>query len=182
MGGLGAGDLARVLARFHQRQRIGLQRRLAAGLAERLDQREGRRRLVEREGLAGAGFGFDGGDKPGGIVQGRQRREPFGDRRRQLFGVGEQAGGAVARDEGEGERQRRVGDIAAADVEHPGEIVGVADKQGVGLQPGAQAGEFGVGALAGETQRADGKGGARRGGAVGPEGVDGVFDRSEAGA
>ena len=41
-------------------------------------------------------------------------------------------GRALARSIGEGQRQRRMGDVGAADVEQPGDVMGVADQQPVG--------------------------------------------------
>ena len=84
---------------------------------------------------------------------------------------------AVGGNHGEGERHRRMGDIGPADVEQPGDRMGIGDDEGVGLELpdlGAHAVELVGGRFPGELQvvwhhRAVGR---RR--AVAPDGVDRV--------
>ena len=107
--------------------------------------------------------------------------EPRADRLRELPRVDEQGRPAVARRISESERQRRMGDVAAADVEQPGDGMGVADQQAVGaFQRLADALQLGRRALAGEPLGMGADRRQRRARTVGPDRVDRVrLDRDQ---
>ena len=112
--------------------------------------------------------------------------EPMAHVVRELAAVDEQRRAALARDDGEGERQRRVRDIGAADVEGPGDRVRIGDDQRVGLELGdlgPDGRELGLGGLAGKTHVVQRHRAERRGRAVLPQLVDRIgVDRDQRGA
>ncbi len=81
------------------------------------------------------------------------------------------------RHDGEGERQRRMGHVRAADVEGPGHCVRIGDHQRVGAEAadlGADLVELGIRRFAGEAQIVQHHRAERRRRPVGPDRVDGV--------
>ena len=89
------------------------------------------------------------------------------------------------RQEREGQRHRIVGNVAAADVEGPGDGIGQAQHRGVGLLLGnglLQPGDLVGGGLAGEFDRVQRHRAQRRRRPVGPQAVERiVVDRHERG-
>ena len=181
MRGARAGEFDRVLDRLHPGDRIGLDDRLAARRFERLDQPRRRGRRVEDDARARRAARRDERNERLGRRDVGEAAETRADRARQLLRLDEQGRPAVARRIGEGERQRRMGDVAAANVEQPGDGVGVADQQPVGaLQRRADALQLGRRALAGEPLGMSVDRRQRRARTVGPDRVDRIgLDRDE---
>ena len=95
----------------------------------------------------------------------------------ELFAFDIERRAALARNDGGRERQRRMADVGAADVEGPGHRVRIGDDQRVGAQIcdlGLDARELGVGLLAGEAQVVQRHRRPRRRGPVLPDRVDRV--------
>jgi hypothetical protein len=100
-----------------------------------------------------------------------------GERGPELLGRDEELDAAVAVEDREGERQRRVLDVAAADVEEPGDRIGRAQHRGVEPVPGERGGDAGAlgrGVLAGEGAIVRHHRRQRRRRAVGPDRVERV--------
>ena len=182
--GARAHDFGVVLYRLHERDRIGVARRLAAVFADEPGQRVGRGGLVEPHRLAAhlreIAFQVVGRAHLGNVgKRGACRVVELGvvDIKRRF---------ALARHGGEGQRQRRVRDIVAADVEGPGDVLRVRHHQHVGARLGdlgLDAAQFVNGALAGELNVVKLDRGRRRRRPVAPQRVDGVVvDRHQLGA
>ncbi len=183
MRGARAGDLGVVLDRLQQRDRIAAAHRLAAGGGDHAAQR------------IGAGCGIDG-DRGLGLRQPLQlNAELVGFRHigmpleviaravRKLAAVDEYGRPAVLRHQRIGERQRRVRDVGAADVERPRHRVRVGHHQRVGAQFDdlvANARELRRFSFAGIFQLVHRDLAERRGRALLPDGIDGVaLDRDQ---
>ena len=153
MGGAGAGELRGVLARLHQADGIGSGLGFAAGFREEAGQAARRGAGVEQDFLFFRPQILQRVGQSGGRRQQRQSFErgfaPGG----QLFGLEEQARLALARNERIAERDRRMGDVGAAQVEGPGQSVRVADQQRVGLEGSGDARQLFHGAFAGMARR-----------------------------
>ncbi len=179
-----AHDFGVVLDRLHERDGIGVGRRLAAVFADEPGQRVGRGGPVEAHGLAAhlreivlqIVFAVDVGD-----VGQRGARGVV-----ELGLVEIERRLALARHHGEGERQRRMRDIAAANVEGPGDVLRVRDDQHVGAQLAdlaLDAAQFVGGAFAGELEVVRLHRGRRRRRPVRPQRVDRVVvDGNQLGA
>ena len=141
MRGFRPRDLGVVLGRLHQRQRIGQDDSFAASLTEGVDQQIGRCRLVEGDAATRLALAAEVGLQPVGRMKARQRLQMRAGLRRDFVGLDIEPRAALARDIGEGERQRRVRDVGAAQVEDPGDVMGVADQRGVGIKGFGETGQ-----------------------------------------
>ncbi len=119
----------------------------------------------------------------GGLADVGERFEAVAHIVRQLAAIDIERRPALARNDGEGERQRRVRHVGAADVEGPGDRMRVRHHQRIGAQLHelrADARELRLRGLAGEAQVVQGHGAERRGRAVRPERIDQVgLDRDQ---
>ena len=125
--GTRAFDLDRVLHRLHQRDRIGPARRLAAMAHDHARKRIGRGGLVEPHGFLRFAERSEVGHELGGLAYVGQRFELAAHVVRELAAVDKECGPPFTRNDREGERQRRMRDVAAADVEGPGDVVRIGD-------------------------------------------------------
>ena len=177
--GARAGELGLVLDRLHQRDRIGADDRRPARRLQRLGEARRRARRVEGDAQArGAEPRHEAGE-PIGLVDVGQCAEPRAHRAGQFAPVDEQRRSPLARQIGEAQRQRRMRDVGAADVEQPGDGVRVADEEAVfSLEGGADAGHFSRRALAGQTRGMRAHRAERRFRAVLPDRVDWVRSRA----
>ena len=175
VGGAGALDLGGVLDRLHRRDRVRPGIRLPAGALDPPGERRRPRRPVDPHGRPGTAEGVEGGG------EGVRRREigQAPDRRpglvRHLAGIEEQGRASLPRDEGVAQGQGRVADVAAAQVEEPGQVVGVGDEEGVEPRLGeffAHPRKLRLAVLAGVLHRVRPHGRARRGRPVDPDHVD----------
>ena len=177
-------DLDRVLHRLEQRDRVRAFADLAAGAGHDPRQRVGGGREIEAHGLAGLAERGERAGEIAGRAHVGKLLEPMAHVVRELAAVDEQRRAALARDDGEGERQRRVRDIGAADVEGPGDRVRIGHDERVGLELGdlgPDGRELGLGGLAGKTDVVQRHRAERRGRAVVPQFVDRVgLDRRPA--
>ena len=133
MRGAGALDLGRVLDRLRQNARVVSGDDLGACGLE--DVREAHRRRLRVE--ADVGAFLSKGFQP--CVE-RIRRQKLSRLFQmathivpELGGIDEQCWLAARRDQGEGKRERGVGDIAAADVEQPRDRIEQSEQDGIGL-------------------------------------------------
>ena len=128
--GARACDLGVVLHGFHQPDRVGAAYRLAAAAGQQPRERVGRARLVEPHGLV-----LELRKVADKIVGRAQRGDLLQRGARFVVELGRshiERGLALARDNREGERQRRMRDIRAADVEGPGDVLRVRHHQHIG--------------------------------------------------
>ena len=178
--GARAGEFGLVLDRLHQRDRIGAEHRRSAGRLERLGQPRGRGRRVEGDAHA---LAPRPAIKPTASRARRSRpiRRAGAHRVGNLAPVDEQRRAAVARQIGEAQRQRRMRDVGAADVEQPSDVVGVADQRGRRSSPSAARTRSIFPAAFSPQNGPDGRSRAqRRGGPVAPDRVDRIrVDRDE---
>src|SRR5947209_17264950 len=131
MRGPDAGKLARVLARFHERDRIEADVRRPAILAYEFDKFGRRACRVEADFFAGR-FGRDIVGEPRGLLDPGEFAQPSANAVRELAAIEVKGGPALARNETITERQRRMRDIAPAAVECPCESSGIAAQHRVG--------------------------------------------------
>ncbi len=172
-----ARDLGRVLERLHRRDRIGSAHDLAARLLDGDRNRLRRGRLIESYRRAGGG------------ARGELSHEGLGRRGlgqfvqcvahivAELARVGVERRTPVGGNEREGERHRGVRNVAAADVEGPGERGRIGDDEHVGLllaQVGLDARKLVGCGLAGIAQVVQRDRAERLGGTAGPDCVDHV--------
>ena len=182
--GARAGDLDGVLHRLHRRQRIRAAHHLAAVLDDQPRDRLGTDARIEPHGAMLFAqrdqIALEGGARPhlGDLF------EPLAHVAVELAQIDKQQRAALLRDHGEGQRHRRVRNVAAADVEQPGDGLRVRHHEHIGgefLHFRADAGELAVGIFAGIAQIVRHDGAERRLRPVDPDGVDRiVFDRNEA--
>ena len=179
----GALDLGDVLHRLEQAHRVVAAHRLAAGGGDQAAQRVRRGRAVE-------------GDRSAAAREFRQRRRqrvglpdigrPFemvAGQVRELAVIDEHGGTAVLRHQRVGQRQRRVRDVGAADVEGPGHRVAVRQHQRID----AELADFQPDPLqllgfdlAGKLRAVNGDGAERRSRALGPDRIQRVaLDRDQ---
>ena len=136
MRGTRALDLGRVLDRLQRQRGIGSAGD-ALGAAERARKPIARGMGIEAHALAGRAQRFQPVGECGRLADLGEGLELRPYCRRQLVGGEEQLRFAARRNNGEGERHRRVRDVGAADVEHPGDAVAEREDDGillVGLQ------------------------------------------------
>ncbi len=172
-----ARDLGRVLLRLHRRDRIGSAHDLAARLLDGDRNRLRRCRLIEADGRAGGGA-------RGELAHERLGRRGLGQLVQrvahviaELARVRVEPRTPVGGNEREGERHRGVRNVAAADVEGPGERGRIGHDEHVGLllaQVGLDARKLVARGLAGIAQVVRRDRAERLGGAVGPDRVDHV--------
>ena len=170
-------DLDRVLHRLHQRDRIGAAGHLAAGGRHDTSERVGRGRLVEPHGLAGEAECRELADEIGRLADVGDLFEIVPHRVGKLRAVDVERGLALRRHDGECNRQRRVRDVAAADVEGPGHRMRIGDHQSVGAQVcdfGADTVELGTGVFAGIAEIVQRHGACGQCRPVGPDRIDRV--------
>ena len=134
MRGAPARDLDRILDRLHQRDRIGPARDLAAGAGDKPRKCVGSGGLIEAHGLAGVAERRQVRREGLGRAHVGKRLELMTHVVRELAPVDIQRGPAFARDGRERERQRRMRDVGAADVEGPGHRMRVGHDQHVGFE------------------------------------------------
>ena len=178
MGGAAAGDLHRILARPGQRADVDVRAYRRAGVAQpRID--------------PGGGGRFVEADRPALPAQHVERRpqrvrplhrhlvaEMALQPRRQLARIDEQVDLAIGAQHREGQRQRRVRHVAAADVQQPGDGVGRRDHRGIDaglVQFRTQRGALVMGALAGIGHVMGHHRGQRHRRPVGPHRIDRVL-------
>ena len=126
--------------------------------------------LVLGQAVEGVGEGL----RPGDVGNSAERRAGLV---RHLGGIEEHGRAAALGDDRVAERQGRMGDVAAADVERPGEVVGIGDDKGADLVLAellADARQLVLAALAGKLDRVRAHGSARRKRAIDPDHVDGI--------
>ena len=130
MRGAGAFDLGDVLHRLEQADGIVAAHRLAAGGRDQAAQGIGRGGAVERDRMrracassVSAGVSASGSSHVGGLLEMVARQ--IGE----LAVVDEHGGAAVLRHQRVGQRQRRMRDVGAADVEGPGHRVRIRQHQ-----------------------------------------------------
>ena len=112
-----------------------------------------------------------------------ERGEVVSDLVGELAGVDEECRPALVRNDCESQRQRRVAHVGAADVERPGNGVGIGDHQCVGAQLDqfrTDACELLIGAFAGEARVVQRHRAERCGGAIGPDCIERIgLDRDQ---
>ena len=179
----GALDLDRVLAGLEQRHGIAAAHHLAAGAFDQAAQRVGGSGAVERDRRAAlrqrgkfARQRVRFGDV-GGLLEMIARAVG------ELAVIDEYGWPAVLRHQRIGQRQRRMRDVGAADVEGPGHRMGIRQHQRVDAEPfdlAADALELVALGFAGKLRAVNGDRAERRLWAFGPYGIDGVgVDRDE---
>ena len=140
-----AGDLGRVLHRLHRRDRIAAAQNRAAALGEEArDRLRGGGRIEPHLAPLAAERGEVAFELRARAHVGKLF-EAMTDVVAELAAVDIESRPALARHEGEGEHHRRVRNIAAADVEQPGDRMRIADHERVGgslLDRAAHAREF----------------------------------------
>ena len=129
--GTDAGALGRALRRFGQLARIGAGRDDGAGLGEAPDDPLRRAVGIDADAPAGGAEAVDHLAECRRIEDDDAVSEVVGDRRLQLTCVAQQRHRGVGADDGKDEGQRRIGHVAAADVEQPGDRVRLRQHGGV---------------------------------------------------
>ncbi len=136
---------------------------------------------IEAHALAGRAQRLQPVGEGGRLADLGERLELRAHCRRQLVGGDEQLRLAARRNDREGERHRRVRDVGAADVEHPGDAVAQREDDGillVGLQALLDVGDLVLRRAAGELLRMQGdRVGRRRRARPAPHAVDEVAGR-----
>ena len=172
-----AGNLRWVLDGLHQRNRARAASDLASMGGDEARERVGGRGLIEPYGLACLAERCQRLHEICRLAYIGEAFETVTYIVRELATVDKERGPSRLRNDGEGERQRRVGDVRAADVEGPSDGMGIRDDQRVGAQLhelGADAGELVLLRLAGEAQVMQHDRAQWRGGTVAPDRVDQV--------
>ena len=175
MGGTGAGDLGRVLDGLHQRDRGAPARDLAPRLGDDLGERIGSGCLIEAHDALCRTERREILSENGRLAHIRQLLERVAHGIGQLAAVDIESGTPLLRHDREGERQRRVRHVGAADVEGPGDVLRIGDDERVGLELGdlgADAGKLRGRILAGKARIVRRHRAERRGRAIGPDRVD----------
>ena len=182
MRGTRALDLGRVLDRLQRQRGIGSAGD-ALGAAERARKPIARGMGIEAHALAGRAQRFQPVGERGRLADLGEGLELRPYCRRQLVGGEEQLRLAARRNDGEGERHRRVRDVGAADVEHPGDAVAEREDDGillVGLQALLDVGDLVLRRAASELLRMQRDRVGRRGRArPPPHAVDEVAGRGD---
>ena len=177
MRGLRALDLDRVLDGLEQRHRIIAAHRPAAARGDLPAQRVRRGGIVERDRCAGRCEFRQGGGKRVGLPHLGAGFEMRAGAVGELAVVDEDGRPAVLRHQGVGQRQRRMRDVGAANVERPGHRVRIRHHQRIDLEPGdlgADPDQLVGLRLAGEFQRMHADGTQRRRRAFAPHRIERV--------
>ena len=174
----GAFDLDRVLHRLHQHDRVGTATELcrplpviwraSASAAVAWSMRTVFLACTERGETAG---------KVGRLAHIGERFQAVAHVVGEFAAVDVKGRAALARDDREGERQRRVRDVGTADIEGPGHAMGIGDHQRVGLELadlGADARQLGGRLLAREGNIVQPYGAERRRRAIRPDRIEQV--------
>ena len=175
-------DLHRIFHGFHQRDRIGAAGHLAAGGGNDAGQCVGAGRLVEPDGALGKAERGEIARERGRLSHRRQFLDLVPHRVAELAALDIERRSPVLGHDGKGERDRRVRDVGAADVERPGEGVRIRDHQRVGTRRGdlgADPGELGVGVFAGVAEIVQRHRAGRRLRPVAPQSVDAGWTPSQ---
>jgi hypothetical protein len=139
-GGAVAGDLDRVLDCLGEDDGVAEGEDLGTAGLERLrDRGDG---ALGIGGDALAGVGGEGGSEGGAVVQADRVAEMLADGVVELVGSDEQVGGAVRAYDRIGECDGGVVDVAAADVERPGDRIERGEDDRVGVVLGQPVGDF----------------------------------------
>ncbi len=130
----GARDLDGVFHRLHQHDRVGTAAELAARAGDQAGERIGSRCLIDAHRLLGRTQGGEIARKVGRLAHIGERLQAVTHVVGELAAVDIEGRAALPRDDRKGERQRRVRDVGAADIEGPGDTVGIRDHERVGLE------------------------------------------------
>jgi len=181
-----ARHLGRVFHRLHQGDRIGAAPDLAAAGGDEACDRVGGAGGVEPHVAVRGAERLEVALESAGLADVGEPRQDVAHRIAELAAVHIERGLSFARHDRDSERERRMGDVAAADVEGPADRMRIRDHERVGLEPGelgADAVELLGRRLAGKFLLVRHDRTERRRRAVGPDGVDRVgLGRHEAGA
>ena len=184
MRGARARELGRIFLRLHERDRIGADVGFAARSLDRLGQIGWYGGGVEGHAFAAPAQILDELDESIGLEHVRMAAETQAARRRQLSSVEKHGRTALERQIGPADRQRRVGDVRAADIEQPRQIMRIADQETVRRSQGLPHARDLLGrAFAREAQLVRGYRAQRRGRPIRPDRVNRVrVDRDQTGA
>ena len=178
-----AGELGGALLRAREGDRVGALHDRAAGLFDEPRDRFGRAVLVVEDLSLGRAELREPRAEIARLADVGDRFEAVADGVREFSAVDEKLGAAVGIDDGVGERERRVRDVAAADVEEPGDRGRIGEDGGVGALLAGELGDLRdllADRLAGERFRLLAHRGERRLRAVLPCGVERILvDRHE---
>ncbi len=178
-----AGDLGRVLHSLHRHDRIRTTHDPAAVALDEARDRGGSGRPVEPDGHPGGSELAERAHEVARLVNIGERFQSPTHLARELAAVDIERWPALPGEDGEREREWRVMDVGAADVERPGHRLRIRYDQRIGTQLrqlAPDAVELVLRRLSGEAQVVQRDRAERRGRAVGPDGIDQVgLDRLE---
>ena len=167
--------LGGIFLRLHERDRIGADVGLAARPFDRLGQIGRHGRGVEGDARAFTAQVLDEVEQSVGVEHVSLAVETLGARGAELSSVEKRNRTPLERQIGPAERQRRVGDIGAANIEQPRQIMGIADQQALRNPDGlTHAGDLRAHAFAGKCELVRRDRTERRGRPIRPDGVDRV--------